>query len=78
MKSEKKVTASVFLRMKKSTQTVATNSSNAKNQLIRDLINSPSDISTSTNPTTKPGISSKAKKLRASFHESNEPETVLA
>ena len=76
--SEKKVTPSGFFRMKKSTHSVATSSSRDKNQLMRDLINSPSDISRSTSPTTTPGISSKAKKLNASFQVSKEPDLALA
>ena len=63
--------------MNTSTQTVDTSNNRAKNQLMRDLITKPMDINNNTSPTTKPGISSKAKKLKASFQVSKVPRAAL-
>ena len=75
--SENNVTPSGCFRMNTSTQTVATSNSRQKNQLMRDLISRPMDINSNTSPTTKPGISSSARKLRASFQELNRPDASL-
>lgn len=63
--------------MNTSTQTVDTSNNRAKNQLMRDLITKPMDINSNTSPTTKPGISSKAKKLKASFQVSKVSKAAL-